>query len=70
MRTREFGHNQSTAALVADETPENSIGDARHGGQHGGRRDVDVADLEFARKGHSLTILTVRSGNVNAIGNV
>ena len=39
VRAGELGHNQPAAAQAADEAPENGIGDARHGRQHGGGSD-------------------------------
>ena len=39
MRAGKFGHNKTASAQIADKAPENRVGNARHGGQHGRGRD-------------------------------
>ena len=56
MRAGEFGHNKTTAAEIADESPENSIRDAGHGRQHGCRFDRQVADRKVSRETHSYSL--------------
>ncbi len=48
----ELGHEESTTGLVADEAAEDSVGDAGHGGQDGGRLDRHGADDELGRNTH------------------
>src|SRR5579872_172555 len=45
----ELGHDEATSAQIADEAPEDSIGDSSHGREDGGGRDRDCADLESRR---------------------
>jgi hypothetical protein len=42
VRTGELGHEQAESALIANEAPENVIGDTGHGRQDGGGTDGDV----------------------------
>ena len=55
VRAGEFGHDQTAAALIANQAAENRIGDARHGREHGRRSDLIGADLEL--RGTTCTIL-------------
>ena len=45
MGTGELGHDQSAAALVADQAAEDRVGDSGHGRQHGRGRDADAAPI-------------------------
>ncbi len=56
MGAGKFGHNKTTAAEIADKAPENRVGDACHGGQHGRGRDRDVSDGEVSRETHKYSL--------------
>ena len=47
----EFGHDQAASAEVANESPKDGIGNARHRSQNGRRSDLDIADRQPV--GHS-----------------
>ena len=47
VRARKFGHNKTASAEIADEAPENGVGDAGHGGEHRRGRDGNVPDVEI-----------------------
>jgi hypothetical protein len=46
----ELGHDQAASAKALDEAAEDSVGDARHGREHSGGGDRDVANLQGRRK--------------------
>ncbi len=50
MRTGEFSHDQTAAALITDEAPEHCICNARHRREYGCRADADAADGKWARQ--------------------
>jgi len=50
VRAGELRHEQAAAALVADEAPEDGVGDACHGREDGGGGNGDGADLVSGRK--------------------
>ena len=44
VRTGEFGHDETATALITHEAAEDGVGDAGHGGEHGGGGDDGITD--------------------------
>jgi predicted chitinase len=47
VRAGELGHNEAAPALIADQAPEDRIGDTSHGCKHRGWRYPRRTDLKF-----------------------